>query len=81
MKSIINISAGILLTLVSQVIVAGSITDTYTIGDPLSVTILDNIKEAVNDNSFSMDASDGLPLDVLSADYRSKYFYILHNMQ
>ena len=40
----------IALALSSQLVSAGSITDTYVSGDTLTATILENIKAAVNDN-------------------------------
>jgi hypothetical protein len=39
------------LTLTSQPVSAGSITDTYATGDTLTATKMDNIKDAVNDNN------------------------------
>jgi len=39
------------LSLTSNLIIAGSITDTYTAGDTLTAAKMDNIKAAVNDNN------------------------------
>jgi hypothetical protein len=38
------------LPLTTQLVSAGTITDTYTTGTPLTATIMNNIKSAVNDN-------------------------------
>lgn len=46
--SIITITIALLFT--SQLVTAGEITDTYTTGETLTTTTLDNIKTAVNDN-------------------------------
>lgn len=54
MKSIAMITVTAALTmLLSQLATAGSITDTYSTGDTLTATMLDNIKTAVNDNDSS----------------------------
>lgn len=47
-KAIITIISTVALH--SQIVNAGSITDTYTTGDTLTATKMDNIKAAVNDN-------------------------------
>lgn len=47
------ISTVIALAFTSQLVTAGSITDTYTTGDTLTATMLNNIKTAVNDNDAS----------------------------
>jgi len=44
------IATSIVLAFSSQLVIAGSITDTYSVGDTLTTTTLDNIKTAVNDN-------------------------------
>ena len=50
MKYSIISTTVIALALSSQLVFAGEITDTYTAGDTLTATTLDNIKTAVNDN-------------------------------
>jgi len=50
MKKCLIYSAAITLALFTQQIIAGSIADTYTTGDTLTATMLDNIKNSVNDN-------------------------------
>ena len=50
MKQIGIIALAITLILTSQLVAAASITDTYTAGNPVTVTTMDNIKAAVNDN-------------------------------
>jgi len=47
------------LTFNSQLVIAGSISDTYTSGDPLTTTTLDNIKTAVNDNDTNISTNAG----------------------
>ena len=51
MKHNIIMAATITLALASQTVTSGTITDTYTTGDTLTATTLDNIKTAVNDNN------------------------------
>ncbi len=48
-----------LLVLVSQTTTAGPITDTYTAGDTLTATTMDNIKSAVNGNATDIGANTG----------------------
>ena len=50
MKQKIILATFIALTLTCQLVAAGSITDTYSTGDTLTATKMDNIKAAVNDN-------------------------------
>ena len=50
MKSIIKIVSMVILQLGPQLALADSIADTYTTGDTLTATQLNNIKAAVNDN-------------------------------
>lgn len=50
MKQIGIIAMAITLILTSQLVAAASITDVYTAGNPVTVTTMDNIKSAVNDN-------------------------------
>ena len=50
MKFISILTMIIALAFNIQLVTAGSITDTYTSGDTLTTTTLDNIKTAVNDN-------------------------------
>ncbi len=59
-------ATGIVLALTNQLASAGSIADTYTAGDTLTVTTLDNIKSAVNDNDVRI--SNQLP-HVTRLDY------------
>jgi len=54
MKQIVIIMMAVTLTLTSQLVAAAPITDTYTAGDPLTTTTLDNIKAAVNDNDTNI---------------------------
>ncbi len=67
---IVTMATAVVLVFTSQFSTAGSITDTYTAGDTLTTTTLDNIKSAVNDNNaasrFYGDGSAG-PL-IVSAD-------------
>lgn len=61
-RGIIVTAIAFVLTLTSQLVVAGSISDTYTTGEVLTKANMDNIKAAVNDNdtrirSESSDAS------------------------
>jgi len=51
MKQKIIFTFIIALSLSSQLVTAGSITDTYATGDTLTATTLNNIKDAVNDNN------------------------------
>lgn len=51
MKQSILIVTAVALVFVIQLVTAGSVTDTYTSGDTLTTTILNNIKTAVNDNN------------------------------
>ncbi len=46
-----------LLALVSQITAAGPITDTYTTGDTLTATKMDNIKAAINDNDIRINTN------------------------
>jgi len=48
-----SISIGIIaaLALSSVLVIAGSVNDSYNVGDTLTTTILDNIKAAINDNN------------------------------
>ncbi|MDH5612644.1 MAG: hypothetical protein OEY66_09350 [Gammaproteobacteria bacterium] len=57
MKYRVIIAASVALTLISQTATAGSIADTYTTGDTLTATTLDNIKAAVNDNDTNITAN------------------------
>lgn len=57
MKQKIILAAFIALTLTCQLVAAGSITDTYTTGDTLTATKMDNIKAAVNDNDSRIGAA------------------------
>jgi len=50
MKNKLIIASGVALALSGQYAMAGSIADTYTTGDTLTATMMDNIKTAVNDN-------------------------------
>ena len=50
MKYSVIFTTVIALALSSQLVTAGSITDTYTAGDTLTAAKMDNIKTAVNDN-------------------------------
>jgi hypothetical protein len=65
MKQKIILTTVIVLSLTSQFITAGPITDTYTTGDTLTAKKMNNIKSAVNDNDtnitafFSGDGSAG----------------------
>jgi len=54
MKLKMIIATGITLVLSSQFVTAGTITDTYSAGDTLTTTTLDNIKTAVNDNNLNI---------------------------
>ena len=54
MKLKIIFTSIIALALSSQLVTAGSITDTYATGDTLTATKLDNVKAAVNDNNTVM---------------------------
>ncbi|MBT8128340.1 MAG: hypothetical protein KJP10_00005 [Gammaproteobacteria bacterium] len=56
MNQKVIISTVIGLAFTSQFVTAGSITDTYTTGDTLTATTLDNIKTAVNDNDTQISA-------------------------
>lgn len=51
MKKCIIITTAVALALSSWLVAAGSITDTYTSGDILTATKMNNIKDAVNDNN------------------------------
>jgi len=51
MKQNFIIAITVALVFVIQLVTAGSVTDTYTAGDTLTTTTLDNIKTAVNDNN------------------------------
>ena len=50
MKNNITTAAAFALVLSCQIVMAGSITDTYTTGDTLTATKMNNIKTEVNDN-------------------------------
>lgn len=50
MKQQIIYTTIIALAISSQLVSAGSVTDTYTAGDTLTAAKMDNIKSAVNDN-------------------------------
>jgi len=72
MKQITAIAATIALALGSQLVTAGSITDTYTAGDTVSAATFENIKTEVNDNNTritSLFGGDGSAGDlVINAD-------------
>ena len=51
MKISYSLAFGVVISLYSQVNFAGSITDTFTTGDTLTATHLNNVKAAVNDNN------------------------------
>ena len=53
MKHRVTITTAIALSLASQLVCSGAITDTYTTGDTLTTTTLNNIKSAVNDTGNS----------------------------
>ena len=57
MKQKIIFTTIIALALYSQLVSAGSIADTYTTGNTLTATMLDNIKTAVNNNDSNSDAN------------------------
>lgn len=59
MKQIIIIATAITLALTSQLVFASAITDTYTTGDTLTATKMNNVKTAVNDNSTKVTANTG----------------------
>lgn len=50
MKHSVIFTTAIVMALSSQFVIAGSITDTYSTGDTLTSTQMNNIKTAVNDN-------------------------------
>ena len=74
MKYSIISTTVIALALSSQLVFAGEITDTYTAGDTLTATTLDNIKTAVNDNDATKQnrvtglCATGSSISVINAD-------------
>ncbi len=59
MKQIATIATTIALTFTVQLATAAPITDTYTAGDPLTATTMNNIKSAVNDNDMRVGGNTG----------------------
>ncbi|MCW9013780.1 MAG: hypothetical protein OQL06_08360 [Gammaproteobacteria bacterium] len=54
MNNYYKIGSSIILALFSHLLFASSITDTYSTGDTLTTTTLNNIKSAVNDNDTNI---------------------------
>ena len=61
MKYSIRILAIVGLLMMSQLARSDSITDTYTTGDTLTATTLNNIKSAVNDNDARIAVLEAMP--------------------
>lgn len=75
MKQSIIVATFTALTLSSQLVTAGSITDTYTPGDTLTATKMDNIKAAVNDNDSRIGAArTTVTVNVIGADIAAGSF-------
>lgn len=68
MKHKVILTTVIALTINSQFATAGSITDTYTTGDTLTATTLNNIKDAVNDNDTNVGANTGAIASLFGGD-------------
>lgn len=56
MKTSYLLAFGVVIGIYSQINYAGSVTDTFTTGDTLTATTLNNIKSAVNDNDTQISA-------------------------